>query len=232
MSVRRRADHSTTLFLQRTIAAQIHGLAFLLVCLGMALLLPKAAIAGEEHFWACLIFLVTGLLLFLTSSLYHLLHDGFHISSGLENLFEDLDHYCIYLFIAGTYTPVLMNAVEDPWRTYLLIAIWVIAICGIIYTKLKPILFPALRSRGVYTTLFVVMGLLIVVRAEEIFTRLTPMQLTLACGGVAAYWLGAIGYATRLPVLFTGVFGYHELWHLMVLLGGTFHFLLICSFYN
>jgi hemolysin III len=232
MNVYRRPSLSFSSFLRRTVAAQIHVVALVFVWVGMAVLLPRARTAGAEHFWACLVFLVAGSLLFLTSSVYHFLHDGYAISSGLELFLEDLDHYCIYLFIAGTYTPFLFNAVENPWRTYLLVAIWTMAVLGIVYTKLKPFLFPVFRSRVVYTGLFVMMGWLLVVRIGEIYTRLSPHQLSLLMGGVLAYSVGAFFYLTKRPVLAAGIFGYHELWHLMVLLGASLHFFFIHSFYG
>ncbi len=194
-------------------------------------LLPVAYAAGPAHFWACSVFLVTGSMVFLTSSVYHFLHDGYRISPELELLLEDFDHYCIYLFIAGTYTPFLLNAVDPTWRVFLLVGIWIIALMGIVYTKLKPHLFAILQSRAVYTGLFVVMGLLVVVRMGEIYSRLTADQLRLFFGGNLAYLIGAVGYVIRRPVLFHGLFGYHELWHFMVLAGATLHFACIYSFY-
>lgn len=231
MKVFRRLDHSFASFFRRTIAAQIHAMALLLSCVGMVILLPKARTMGPGHFMACLMFLMTGSLLFLTSSAYHFLHDGYKISPRLEFFLENLDHYCIYLFIAGTYTPVLINAVRSPWRGYLLVGIWTIAVLGIGYTKLKPYLFPVLRTRAFYTGLFLLMGSLMVVRVGEIYARLSSPQLFFLAGGILAYSLGAVGYVTRRPKLAAGLFGYHELWHTMVLLGAALHFLLVCSFY-
>lgn len=202
-----------------------------LACIGMVVLLPKARTVGADHFWACLVFLVTGSLVFLTSSIYHFLHDGYEISARLEHFFENVDHFCIYLFIAGTYTPVLINAVDDTWREHLLLAIWSIAVLGILYTSFKHGLFPLLRSRAIYTGLFVLMGWLLVFRIGEIYARLSPLQLVLLLGGMLVYFLGAIGYVIRRPTLVMGIFGYHEVWHLMVLTGAMFHFCLIYSFY-
>ncbi|MBY0372211.1 hemolysin III family protein [bacterium] len=232
MHVDKHPDPSRLAFFRRTIAAQIHGLAFLLVLVGMVLLLPRAWERGVDHFWACAVFLITGAMVFLTSCSYHFLHDGFRISPKLELLLEFIDHSCIYLFIAGTYTPVLLNAVDPPWRQRLLFAVWVIAVLGILYTLVRPHLFQALQSRGVYTALFVAMGWLFLVRVGEIYLHLSFWQIVFLLAGVAAYLLGAVGYATQRPVLLVGLFGYHELWHTMVLLGALFHFLLVFSFYR
>ena len=182
MKVFRRHDHSPATFFRRTIAAQIHALALLAAWVGMVILLPKARSVGSDHFWACLVFLMTGSLLFLTSSAYHFLHDGYMVSPRLESFLENLDHYCIYLFIAGTYTPVLINSVRSPWRGYLLVGIWAIAILGIAYTKIKPYLFPILRTRAFYTGLFLLMGCLMVVRVGE-YLRATLVASIVPAGG-------------------------------------------------
>ncbi len=231
MKVSKRADHTLGSFWRRTIGAQIHVLALVLAGLGMVLLLPKALAAGPLHFWACLVFLVTGSMVFLVSSVYHFCHDGYQTSERLQLLFEDLDHYCIYLFIAGTYTPFLLNSVAPPWRGALIVAAWTIAISGIVYTRFRSHLIPALQSRGVYTSLFVLMGLLFFLRIGEIWSSLSTLRFSLLIGGMLSYLLGAIGYATQRPKLFHGFFGYHELWHVMVLMGAVFHFCFIYSFY-
>ncbi len=229
--ISRRADHSFGFLLRRTVAAQIHALALILVGIGMAVLLPRSLAVSSADFWACLVFLVTGALLFSTSSLYHFLYDGFHMHSRLELFFENLDHYCIYLFIAGTYTPVLINAVGEPWRTPLLVAVWVVALSGIVYTRVRPHLFPFLQSRWMYTTLFLLMGLIFIVRVGEIYLQLSVLQIYLLTGGSLSYVLGAVCYATRRPILAAGFFGYHELWHLTVLIGAALHFGFILTFY-
>ena len=232
MHIRRRPDHSTPLFLKRTLAAQLHALGGAAMIAGAYVLLPLAEKAGVVHFWACLSFLVTGITVFMVSSTYHFLTDGFEGSEELHLFFENLDHFSIYLFIAGTYTPFLMNAVSKPWQIPLLIGIWVVAILGIAYTWSKPSLPELLQRRGVYTSIFVAMGLMLLVRMGEITTRLSTPRLSLLVGGGVAYIVGAVFYATRRPKLFEGVFGFHELWHLMVLLGAGLHYLLIFSFYS
>lgn len=232
MNVRRRGDHTVGLFWKRTVAAQLHALGCLAMAVGAFHLLPLARLVSPEHFWGCLSFVGTGLLLFLVSSLYHFLTDGYEGSNELHDFFENLDHFSIYLFIAGTYTPFLMNAVEKPWRVNLLIGIWSVALLGITYTWAKPRLPPMLRSRKVYTSLFVVMGWVLIVRIGEIVGHISAGSLAYLVGGGLAYSLGAYVYATKRPRLWAGVFGFHELWHLLVLVGATLHYFLILSFYQ
>ncbi len=232
MKISKRQDHSTRLFVKRTLSAQLHTLGFILMLVGAAVLLPLAHKLGPLHFWSCLSFIGTGALVFLVSSFYHYVSDGFHASTKLEAFLENLDHYSIYLFIAGTYSPFLLSAVSESWRIPLLISVWTVALLGILYTWVKPRLPRLLQHRAVYTGLFVLMGWIMLIRIEDVWAQLSTTSLLFLAGGSLAYSLGAIVYSTKKPRLFEGFFGFHELWHLMVLLGAGFHFFMILSFYK
>ena len=232
MHVRRRIDHSFGLFLKRTLAAQLHALGCVLMMVGAFILLPLAHRAGAPHVWACASFLATGTLVFLVSSVYHFLSDGYESSEQLHLVLENLDHFSIYLFIAGTYSPFLLSAVSSPWRMPLLVTIWSIAVLGITYTWLKPRLPKILQHRAFYTGIFVVMGWTLVIRIGEVFAGLSNLKLFFLVAGGLAYSVGALVYAFKRPRLFAGVFGFHELWHLLVLLGAGCHYFMILSFYR
>ncbi len=232
MNVRLKPDHSLPLLFKRTISAQLHLLGSFLMILGSCYLLPLARAAGAEHYWACFSFLVSGTMVFTVSSIYHFLGDGFDLSPRMYRLLENLDHFGIYLFIAGTYSPFILGTVSSHWRTPLLVLIWAIAIIGILYTWSKPRLPKFLQHRAVYTFMFVLMGWTIVIRLGEVLSALSWGKLFLLVAGGMAYSLGAVVYATRRPRLIEGLFGYHELWHILVLLGAGFHYFLIFSFYN
>lgn len=232
MAVRLRPDHCFLSFLRRTISAQLHLVGSLLVLLGGAYLLPLAKIAGPSHYWACLTFVASGFCVFISSALVHFLGDGFDADPRTQLLFENLDHFCIYLFIAGTYTPFVISAISVPWQFPLLVTIWTVAFLGILYTLFKPALPQPLQSRAVYTGLFVLMGWTLIIRINEVLFDLSWLRLGLLVLGGLAYSIGAVVYATKRPRLLEGFFGYHELWHVMVLAGAMFHYLLIFSFYS
>ncbi|PWU22238.1 MAG: hypothetical protein C5B49_01260, partial [Bdellovibrio sp.] len=121
-------------FMKNTIAAQIHLLGLIAAVVGLIILLRVARLNPDfSHFWACLIFGSTGILVFAASTVYHFMKDGFRVSQKLENLLEDLDHFAIYLFIAGTYTPFILNAVSPPGSHVLLWVIWLIGLGGICF---------------------------------------------------------------------------------------------------
>lgn len=187
--------------------------------------------AGALHLAACTVFLICGFLVFLSSSVLHFLHDGYDIAPELYEYLDNFDHFSIYLFIAGTYTPFLLNAVSAPWRLPLTVTIWMMALLGITYTTYRSKLPPFLRHRYVYTGLFIATGWVVLVRIQDILSSLSLLSLFFLAAGGFAYTVGAVIYATRRPRLVEGFFGYHELWHVMVLFGALFHYLLILSFY-
>jgi len=231
MKVSRRAALPDTSFYSRTIAAQLHALGLIFFIIGGIYLIRAARPAGMENVLACWSFVITGCLVFATSATYHFLHDGFTVNKALEHLLETLDHSCIYVFIAGTYSPIVLNGVAPPWQMWLLILIWSVAFLGIAYTLLMPRLPRWMQHRAFYTGLFVLMGWMILLRIGELVRTLTgPPLLFLALGGLA-YSLGALTYATKRPVLFKKYFGFHELWHLMVVLGAGCHYVSIRLLY-
>lgn len=120
--VQKHPDHSARLLFQRTISAQLHLAGFFAGVIGLVVLaIASLKHPDLRHFWACLIFGLTGLAVFGASTLYHFMNDGFKISPKFENLLHSLDHFAIYLFIAGSYTPFLLNVIDPPWDTYLLV---------------------------------------------------------------------------------------------------------------
>jgi hemolysin III len=219
-------------FFKRTIAAQTHLVTCLASIAGTVLLVEKcAAHSAANHICANLIFGLTATFLFAVSSFYHFLHDGFQISEKTEARLEKLDHVAIYLFIAGTYTAVLMNTVANPWADRLLFLIWTVAFLGSLYTLFKKRLPLWAQHRFVYTGLFVMMGWLFTIRGSEIIGNIPKGSLYFFAIGCLSYSIGAIVYATQRPVLIRNTFGFHELWHVLVTAGFTFHYLTILQFY-
>jgi len=219
-------------FWKGTIAAQIHLAALFLAINGGLLLLRLSSLKSNwADVAACMSFIISAILVFSISATYHFIHDGLSMSEKWQVHFEELDHFAIYLLIAGTYTPFLLNTLTSNWKEPLIIAVWVIALTGVFYTKFKSSLPMWMQHRAVYTGLFILMGWTFLVRMSEIFEKLSIEQLTLFIAGALSYTIGAIGYAIRWPKFFHGFFGYHEIWHLMVTFGFLFHYFLILSFY-
>lgn len=220
-------------FLKRTVSAQLHFAGLIAAAVGLIVLLRLVhQNSDHNHFLACLIFGVTGMLVFAVSTVFHFMSDGFKISAETEAFMENLDHFAIFLFIAGTYTPFILNTLASPWREILLWIVWSVAVSGIIYTILRPRLPAWAKHRFVNTAIFVLMGWLLVMRIGESFHSLTSLGAFFLLAGAVSYSLGAVVYATKRPDPFPGLFGFHEIWHVMVLGGFAFHYFMILNFYR
>ena len=75
------------------------------------------------------------------------------------------------------------------------------------------------------------MGWTFIIRIGEIFRNLSSAGSFYFSAGGLSYTFGAIVYATKRPRLMEGFFGFHELWHIMVMIGAVFHYLMILTFY-
>ncbi len=227
----RRDSSSVSSFLARTVSCQIHFLGAIIAVFGLITMLQTSKYeTGSTHFFSILAFGLTSILVFGTSSLYHFLYDGFHIHQKLESILENLDHVAIYLFIAGSYTPFLLEAVAKPWSTILMSIVWSTAILGILYTYTKSRLPRWAQHRFVYTGGFVFMGWLLLIRIGEILDSLHGQALVFLILGAASYTIGAIVYALKKPNFSRTLFGFHELWHSLVLAGFICHLISISSF--
>lgn len=231
--IRKYEDHSFKQLFKRTVSAQLHLIGFIGGVIGL-IVLAQASFNHPDprHFWACLAFGITGLCVFGASTFYHFVADGYQISHAFDRWLHHLDHFSIYLFIAGTYTPFILNVISPPWDTYLLVGIWSIAIIGIAYTSLHPVLPRLLQHRYISTSIYVLMGWALLVRAPETFEKTTMQSGLLLVAGGLSYTFGAIIYAIKKPNPFPGWFGFHEIWHVAVMMGFTFHYFLILGFYR
>lgn len=156
--------------------------------------------------------------LFSASATYHLVNAGPKVTKILRKL----DHSAIYLLIAGTYTPICINAFTGFYRWGLLAIVWSIALVGILVN-----IFYINKPRWLSATVYVLMGWLCVSAAGQMLTALSPMALTWLIVGGVIYTLGAVVYATKLFDFVPGKFGFHEVWHIFVLAGAAAHFVAV-----
>ncbi len=163
----------------------------------------------------------TLILMFSASAAYHLISTG----PGLTTLLRKLDHSAIYLLIAGTYTPVCLNFFHGFWRWGLLGIVWLMASAGI-GVKVFVINAPRWVTAGIY----LLMGWLSLAAVREIVLAMpAPALVWLVLGGVF-FTLGAVVYMVKKPDWVPGVFGFHEVWHIFVILGCLCHFILVAAF--
>ncbi len=171
---------------------------------------------------ALLVYGVSLVLLFAASSAYHLIK----ASPAWELLLRKIDHTAIFLFIAGTYTPVCVIALTGVWRWGLLTAVWSVAAVGILFKFAFIRRAPRWLSVGIY----LLMGWLGVAGAAQI-VRVVPLSglAWLLVGGLL-YSGGALVYATKRLNFFPGVFGFHEVWHLFVSAASAAHYVFVAAY--
>lgn len=153
-------------------------------------------------------------LLFSFSTLFHYVDAG---SPQLE-LYNKLDHVAIFLMIAGTGTAIYA-ALQARWTSSLTGALWGCAVLGILF-KLTFWSMPDWLTAGIYL-LVGWLGTLGVVAIAKSSAECNVSSFVL---GGAVFSAGAVVYAVSWPVLWSGVIGPHEVFHLLVLLGAACHF--------
>lgn len=159
--------------------------------------------------------------LYTTSTLYHWLK----LSEAGIAKFRKADHIMIFIYIAATYTPVCTLALPGSLGLGLLAIVWLIAIGG---TIIK--IFWMNAPRWLSTLLYVLMGWLAVIVIYPLFDALPAEALFWLFTGGLFYTIGSVIYAFKKPNLFPGILGFHEIFHLFVILGSFSHFWLVYKY--
>jgi len=158
--------------------------------------------------------------LFAASSVYHLVKGP----KALIRVCNIIDHCMIYVLIAGTYTPIVSSVFEGRLKWGYIIGIWTFAAAGII---LKA--FWTGRYRTFSTIIYMVMGWSIIFAVVPLVKAIEGRGLLLLFAGGLFYTVGGIVYAVKKPNFAKG-FGFHELFHIFVLLGAVMHYLMVYFF--
>ncbi len=187
------------------------------------LILKLGANPDKVHLISLLIFIISMILLYAASTLYHSLK----LSEKATKRFKKLDHMMIFVMIAGSYTPICLIALDRSIGVPLLALVWGIAIGGIII-KAFWINCPKWFS----SVLYIAMGWICVLAFTQIINSLSrPAFLWLLAGGVI-YTIGGVIYALKLKVFNQKhkYFGSHEIFHLFVMAGSICHFILMYKY--
>lgn len=156
--------------------------------------------------------------LFLASSLYH----AFKQQENEVSFWRRMDRFAIFVMIAGSYTPVCYLFMNEQWRVPMIAIQWGLVGFGV----LTQVFFPR-APRVLFALIYLTMGWLLVLPIQQVLTAMTvTQQALLFCGG-GAFTLGAVFYAARKPLMLPGVFSFHELFHVMVLIGAGCHYAMI-----
>jgi hemolysin III len=132
-----------------------------------------------------------------------------------------LDHSMIYLFIAGSYTPLALLVLQPPWSTRVLAIVWGGAAIGIALKLLA-------QGLGVLAqVLYMTLGWLAIFILPQLVATMSDLAIGLLFGGGVLYTAGAIVFGLRRPDPNPMVFGFHEVWHALVVSGSLCHYVLI-----
>ncbi len=186
-----------------------HGVGAAFSVVALVTLLVLAILHGTR--WHVLSFAVYGVSMvavFLASTLYHGIQ-----RPRLRPILRKVDHACIYLLIAGTYTPFVLIAMRGTLGLTLLAIVWGMAVFGIVYKMFFIDRFVVLT-----TLAYVVMGWISVLAWKDMVANLTPAGLTLLMTGGGLYTVGVIFYAMT-KIRYT-----HAVWHLFILGAAACHF--------
>jgi hemolysin III len=173
------------------------------------------AYVGAAIFGASLI------LVYTTSTAYHRIP----WSPRLRGIARRLDHAMIFTLIAGTYTPFCLLVLNTAWWISMLSVVWGIAAAGIILKLIWPGA-PKWLSVLMYATI----GWLALVTAPQLVSWFTAGPLALLLLGGLLYTLGGVVYAVGKPSPYPRVFGYHEVFHVLVIAGSVLHFSLVAIY--
>jgi len=190
------------------------------------ILIVFASIWGNAyHIVSFTIFGVGLVLLYLFSTLYHWLN----ISEKGISIFRKFDHIMIYVLIAASYTPVCLVPMRGPWGWSLFGIIWGFAILGII---LSSVWIKA--PRALTTAIYLMMGWVVIIAIYPLIKTFSMANLLyslwwLIAGGIF-YTIGGIIYALKLPKKIFKCWGFHEIFHIFVMLGSACHYWFILHY--
>jgi hemolysin III len=182
----------------------------------LAATIPLVALAPSGAARGAALVYGTGMcVLFAGSALFHRLRCG----PRLRSLLCRIDHSAIFVFIAASYTPVALLVLDGPTGWTLLAAAWAGALAGVALS-LAWIGAPRVLFAGTYVAL----GWIALLALPQLVARLPVAPLALMGAGGLLYTIGAVVYATRRPDPWPRVFGFHEVFHALVIAAAAMHF--------
>jgi len=189
-----------------------HGFGLVLSIAGLAALVILASLRGDPLLIAgCVVYGLSLVILYTASTIYH----GTS-SLELKHKLRLVDHCCIYLLIAGSYTPFGIILLSGTLGQGLLALIWTFAVAGIVAKLMFQQRFPAV-SVGSY----VVMGWLGVFAVQPMLETLGPEPVMLAVAGGLLYTLGVVFFAWQ------RIRHHHAIFHVFVLAGSILHYIAV-----
>lgn len=198
-----------------SISFYTHFIGFALFLIGTIYLLYKTESLALNV--VSIIYGVSTMTLFLASSLYH----ANKKEEDEISLWRKLDHIAIFIMIAGTYTPITFVYLSGYWKWSIIIIQWSLVIGGLFFK-----FFYLNAPRYLYTIIYLLMGWMGIIPIKEFLSSMSGISLFYLFGGGLAYTIGAVFYIIKKPKLKIN-FGFHEIFHLFILLGSILHYFLV-----
>lgn len=202
--------------------AYTHLAGVLLSILGLVLLLHRSVMYGQPvHVISFTIFGSSMILLYLASTLYHMLP----LSDKGIRLMRRIDHIMIYVMIAGTYTPITLIVLEGYLGWALFTIIWAIAVLGILF---KLVWFNA--PKWISLLIYLSMGWLALAVFPALWDVFSVSAILWIFLGGLAYTIGAVIYGFKWPNPSPVHFNFHAIWHIIVMIGSFCFFWLMYQY--
>jgi len=196
-----------------------HALGAALAVAGLIVLIVLAQ-GRPLHVTSFAVYGATLVTLYVASSLYHSLHG---VGEKAQGALYGFDRAAIYALIAGTYTPVCLIALPPAWGWSLFGVVWGLAVAGIVIDIVAKRRVP----HWLQAILYLATGWVLLIALKPLLAVLSPVALTYLFAGCLIYTVGAVICVQDKLHLKPGVFGAHELWHVMVIAASACHFALM-----
>lgn len=168
---------------------------------------------GPAAKWSSAVFMLTSMMLFGISALYH----RFNWKPRTKVMLKRFDHANIFLLIAGTYTPLAVLALPPSKGILLLFLVWGGTVLGIAFR-----VFWVGAPRWLYVALYILLGWASVMYIVDLVQANVAMMVLVVIGGLA-YTVGAVVYGLKKPNPIPGVFGFHEIFHTLTVVAFMCH---------
>lgn len=165
-----------------------------------------------------LIYILSAIFLFSASSFYH----AYKQKENEVNIRRKLDHLAIFFMIAGTYTPICYIYLSGSMLWGILITQWLLVLLGFFFR-----FFFLNAPRILYTSIYVFMGWLIIIPIKRLITVMPSDLIVYLLFGGIFYTVGAAIYIIERPKQLNGLFGFHEIFHLFILMGAISHYIVV-----
>jgi len=192
-----------------------HGIGVLAAIAVTPPLIMKAIPLGVAAVTGAIIFGVTMIVLYLSSTLYHAFPH-----SKTKRVFRVFDHSAIFLLIAGTYTPFTLSVLPGAWGWTLFGIIWVLAVAGVVMKSIRNV-----GTSKLSIALYLGMGWLAVLAAKPLYDTLPGWGLFWLLAGGVMYSVGVLFFAYDHRVRYN-----HFIWHLFVMAGTACHVVAVLGY--